>query len=331
VDAQDDQFTGAKNKQLTVSAIQNDFAMVGSFSLEDSFAETVIAQNPGFPDVSTTLDQALSLLPNSYSANPSGRGWQTGAIDYFAKVYPQQKQRTGVLASTYPSALAVWKMEKPVLLHAGYKLTYFSTVPLTQTDFTQNVVAMRNAGVRLIFIDQLPQNYAGAMLEALHQQNFHPKLVIGTAAYSNELVFSAGGPAAADGSNLEMPNALFLGGDVFTIPAVATFLKWVQRVSPGFNPDYYTLAGWANTQLFVQALKAAGKDPTRGSVQQQLRKITHFSASGLLAPNNPSAGVEGDCYLIAKIVNGKFVRSDDPPVNGFTGGYRCDGGFLAER
>jgi ABC-type branched-subunit amino acid transport system substrate-binding protein len=169
------------------------------------------------------------------------------------------------------------------------------------------------------------------MLEALHQQNFHPKLVIGTAAYSNELVFSAGGPAAADGSNLEMPNALFLGGDVFTIPAVATFLKWVQRVSPGFNPDYYTLAGWANTQLFVQALKAAGKDPTRGSVQQQLRKITHFSASGLLAPNNPSAGVEGDCYLIAKIVNGKFVRSDDPPVNGFTGGYRCDGGFLAER
>jgi len=331
VDAQDDQFTGAKNKQLTVSAVQNDFAMVGSFSLEDSFAETVIAQNPGFPDVSTTLDQALSLLPNSYSANPSGRGWQTGAIDYFAKVYPQQKQRTGVLASTYPSALAVWKMEKPVLLHAGYKLTYFSTVPLTQTDFTQNVVAMRNAGVRLIFIDQLPQNYAGAMLEALHQQNFHPKLVIGTAAYSNELVFSAGGPAAADGSNLEMPNALFLGGDVFTIPAVATFLKWVQRVSPGFNPDYYTLAGWANTQLFVQALKAAGKDPTRGSVQQQLRKITHFSASGLLAPNNPSAGVEGDCYLIAKIVNGKFVRSDDPPVNGFTGGYRCDGGFLAER
>ncbi len=330
VDAQDDQFTGAKNKQLTESAVQSDFAMVGSFSLEDSFAETVIAHNPGFPDVSTTLDQALSLLPNSYSANPAGKGWATGPIDYFGKVYPKQKQHTAVLASAYPSALAVWKMEKPVLQHAGYKITYFSTVPITQTDFTQNVVAMRNAGVQLILIDQLPQNYAGALLEALHQQNFHPKLVIGTAAYSNELVPSAGGPAAANGSNLEMPNALFLGGDVFAIPAVATFLKWVQHVSPGFQADYYTLAGWANTQLFVQALKAAGKNPTRGSLQQQLRKITSFSASGLLAPANVAAGLPGDCYLIAKIVNGKFVRSGDPPVNGSTGGYRCDGGFLAD-
>jgi ABC-type branched-subunit amino acid transport system substrate-binding protein len=330
VNAQDDQFTGARNKELTQVAVQNDFAMVGSFSLEDSFAETVIARNPGFPDVSTTLDPALSLLPNSYSANPSGKGWSTGPIDYFGRIYPQQKQHTGVMASTYASALATWELEKPVLQHAGYKISYFSTVPITQTNFTQNVVAMRNAGVRLILIDQLPQNYAGALLSALYQQNFHPKLIIGTAAYSNELVSSAGGPAAANGSNLEMPNALFLGGDAAVIPADATFLKWVQRASPGFKPDYYTLAGWANTQLFAQALKAAGKNPTRGLVQQQLRKITSFSASGLIAPANPAAGVPGDCYLIAKIVNGKFVRSDDSPVNGPAGGYRCDGGFLAK-
>jgi len=49
VNAQDDQFTGAKNKELTQVAVQNDFAMVGSFSLEDSFAETVIARIQGSP------------------------------------------------------------------------------------------------------------------------------------------------------------------------------------------------------------------------------------------------------------------------------------------
>jgi branched-chain amino acid transport system substrate-binding protein len=330
VNAQDDQFTGADNKQLTQTAIQNDFAMVGSFSLEDSFAEPAIAKNPGFPDVSTTLDPALSQLPNSYSGNPGGKGWPTGPADYFGKMYPKQVKHTGVLASTYGSALATWKKEKPVLQNAGYNITYFATVPVTQTDFTQNVVAMHNAGVQLIFIDQLPQNYAGALLKALVQQNFHPKLVIGTAAYSNELVSSAGGSAAADGSNVEMPNALFLGGDEAAIPADVTFLKWVQQVSPGFKPDYYTLAGWSNAQLFVQALKAAGKNPTRGSVQQQLRKITSFSASGLIAPSNPAAGLPSRCYLIAKIVNGQFVRSDDPPVNGPFRGYRCDGGYLVE-
>jgi len=328
VDAQDDQFTGAKNKQLTQSATQNDFALVGSFSLEDSFGGSTIAQNPNVPDVSTTLDPTLSKLPNSYSANPTGKGWPTGPVNYFGKKYPAQKLHTGVLASTYPSALATWKKEKPALTHAGYKVTYFATVPITQTDFNQNVITMRNAGVQLILIDQLPQNYAGALLKAMSQQNFHPKLIIGTAAYSEELVASAGGPAAADGSNVEMPNALFLGEDAQVIPADATFLKWVQRVSPGFKADYYTLAGWANAQLFTQALKAAGKSPTQGSVQQQLRKITSFNASGLLAPTNPAVGLPSTCYLVAKISNGKFVRSNDPPVNGPTHGYRCDGGYL---
>lgn len=330
VDAQNDQFAGAMNKQLTVNAVHNDFALVGSFSLEDSFGETVLAANPQFPDVSTSLDPSLGQLPNSFSSNPTGQGWPTGAIDYYAKEYPTLALHTGVLASTYGSALAVWKKEEVAVKHGGYKVVYFDTVPVTQTDFTQNVVAMRNAGVKLILIDQLPENYAGALLKALNQQNFHPKLVIGTAAYSEELVGAAGGPAAADGSNLEMPNALFLGEDAATIPAVSTFLKWVQKVSPGFKADYYTLAGWANTQLFVQALRAAGKNPTQGSVQQQLRKVTTFNASGLLAPTDPAGDRPSTCYVVAKIVNGKFVRVNDPPVSSSTHGYRCDGQFLAE-
>jgi branched-chain amino acid transport system substrate-binding protein len=331
VDAQDDMFTGSKNAQLTQSAVQNDFALVGSFSLEDSFGESVIARHPNFPDVSTTLDPHLSQLPNAYSANPIGKGWPTGAIAYFAKKYPAQVKHAAVLASTYASALATWYKEKPVLQREGYKVSYFSTVPITQTDFNQNVIAMQNAGVKLILVDQLPQNYVGALLKGLQQQNFHPKLIIGTAAYSEELVASAGGPGAINGSNVEMPNALFLGEDAAAIPADAMFLKWVQKVSPGFKADYYTLAGWANAQLFVQALKAAGKNPTQGSLQQQLRTITSFSASGLLAPSNPAAGKTATCYLIAKVTNGKFVRSNDPPVRGPTQGYRCDGGYLVAK
>ena len=329
VDALDDQFNGAQNKQQTQNAVNNDFALVGSFSLEDSFGETVLAAHPQVPDVSTTLDPALNMLPNTFSANPTGLGWPTGPLNYFKKKYPTQALHTAVLSSAFPSALASWDLEKPVLKQAGYKLDYYSEVPVTQTDFTQNVVDMRKAGVQLIYIDQLPENYAGSMFKSLDQQNFHPVLVIGTASYSEALVPAAGGPAVVDGSNLEMPNALFLGEDASQIPAVGTFLKWVQKASPGFKADYYTLAGWANTQLFVQALKAAGKDPTQGSVQQQLRKITSFNASNLLATTNPAQRKQATCYLIAKVVNGQFVRSDDPPVNGSTNGYRCDGGFLA--
>ena len=329
VDALDDQFTGAANKQQTQNAVDRDFAMVGSFSLEDSFGETVLAQNPQVPDVSTLSAPALNHVAEYLQPEPQGLGWGTGPLDYFKRMYPTQTLHTGVLASTFPSAVASWKLEEPVLKQAGYKIVYDTGVPLTQTDFTQNVVAMKNDGVQLVYIDQLPENYAGGLLKALNQQNFHPVLVIGTSAYSESLVPAAGGAAAVNGSNLEMPNALFLGEDASQIPAVGTFLKWVDKASPGFHADYYTLAGWTNTQLFVQALQAAGKSPTRGSVQQQLRTITHFDASHLLAPSNPAQRKQPTCYLIAKVVNGEFVRSDDPPVDGPTFGYRCDGGFIA--
>jgi branched-chain amino acid transport system substrate-binding protein len=329
VDAQDDGFSGTKNKELTQSAVQSDFALVGSFSLEDSFGATVIADNPQVPDVSSTLNPYLTSLPNVFSADPTPiNGWPTGPLDFYKKKYPTESLHTGVLASTYPSAVAVWNKEKVVAQHAGYKIVYFDTVPLTQQNFDQNVVSMEHAGVQLIFIDQLPENYVGGIFQALDQQNFHPKVIIGTAAYSPALVPAAGGPANIDGADLEMPNALFLGEDDPGIPAVGTLLKWVQKVSPGFKPDYYTLAGWANAQLFAEALSAAGKSPTQGSVQQQLRKITSFDASHLLAPTNPADGLTSTCYLIAKVEAGHFVRSDDPPVSGPTHGYRCDAGFM---
>jgi ABC-type branched-subunit amino acid transport system substrate-binding protein len=329
VDALDDQFTGAQNKQQTQNAVENDFALVGSFSLEDSYGQPVLAQNPQVPDVSTLLDPALIPLANTFNANPSGLGWSTGPIDYFKRLYPTQTLHTAQLTSSLPSALASWAIEKPVMEEAGYKFAYYSEVPVTQTDFTQNVIDMRNNGVQLVFIDQLPENYAGALYKAMDQQNFHPIMVVGTASYSHQLIPAAGGPAAVDGSNLEMPNVLFLGEDAGQVPAVDTFLKWVQKASPGFSADYYTLAAWANTQLFVQALRAAGKDPSQGSVLQQLRKVTSFNASNLIATANPAERKAATCYLLAKVVDGQFVRSDDPPVDGPTAGFRCDGGFVA--
>jgi hypothetical protein len=75
----DDGFTGAANKQATQNAVQNDLALVGDFSLEDSFGGVVLAANPGFPDVSQVLDDATNKLPNVYSPIPLADGWASGS------------------------------------------------------------------------------------------------------------------------------------------------------------------------------------------------------------------------------------------------------------
>ena len=68
----------------------------------------------------------------------------------------------------------------------GYKVIYDPTYAVTQTDFTQNVIAMKNAGVKILFVDQMPEDYASALLKDLVQQNFHPLVVLGAATYSND-------------------------------------------------------------------------------------------------------------------------------------------------
>jgi branched-chain amino acid transport system substrate-binding protein len=324
VDSYDDGYQGAPNKQAHQQVLQKDFAAVGGFSLQDSYGETVVAANPGLPDVTVPLDQTLSDLPNLFSPDPAAVGWQLGPLEYFKSKYPADVKGAGALVADQPSAITKWEGEKAAMQSIGYKVVYDPQFDITQTDFTQNVVAMRQAGVKILFLEQMPANYAAAVVKALDQQNFHPQLVFGVSTYSESLVPDSGGAAAIDGAYMEGLTSLFLGEDASTIPAVNTFLTWVQKASPGFKPDLYTLFGWLSGQLFVQGLRAAGAHPTRGSVLQQLAKITSFNGGNLIATSNPAGKVPATCYVISQIVQGRFQRLDDPPVSGPTHGYRCD-------
>ncbi|MEI6454208.1 MAG: hypothetical protein WCO31_06400, partial [Actinomycetes bacterium] len=66
--------------------------------------------------------------------------------------------------------------------------------------------------------------------------------------------------------------------------------------------------GWASAQLFAQALAKTGKHPTRGALLAQLKKVKVFDASGLIAPSNPAEKIPPNCYLLAQVRKGKFVR-----------------------
>lgn len=327
VDSSDDDYSGAPNKQETQADIGKDFAMVGSFSLFDSFGGVLLKANPQVPNVTVSLDLSTSELPNTFSPAPAVNGWITGPLVYFQKKFPSDVKDTGALIADEPSATDKWVAEKAAMEHLGYKVVYDPTFDITTSDFNQYVVNMKTAGVKILFLEQMPENYAASVIKALNQQDFHPVVVLGSSTYSEELVPNSGGAAAIDGAYMEQSTALFLGEDASGIPAVNTFLTWVQKASPGFHADLYTLFGWTSAELFSQALKAAGSDPSRGSVLQALRNITSFSAGNLLGPANPSAKIPTNCYIIATIANGKYQRLDDPPLDGPTHGYRCDEPF----
>jgi ABC-type branched-subunit amino acid transport system substrate-binding protein len=324
VNASDDQFTGSTNKQLTEEAVQSDFATVGSFSTEDSFGGVVLAANPQMPNVSIALDPATQKLPNTFGAVPPAAFWPLGPLVYFKDKYPTKVLHTATIVADLPSTLNLWNYEKAAMEHVGYKVLYSPALPATTTDFTAQIVTMKDMGVQILFLEQEPQNYAASIFKDLDEQNFHPVVVLGAAAYSHQLVANSGGAANVDGAYLEQQEALFLGEDAPAIPAVATFNTWVQKVSPGFTTDFFTLEGWLCAELFAQGLRKAGSDPSRGSLQEALRKVTSFNGDGLVPTSNPAQKVPSGCYIIGHVVNGTFQRLDDPPIDGPTHGFRCD-------
>lgn len=328
VDSGADQYgNGALNASLTRSALTKDFALVGGFSLNDNYGGEILAKQSGVPDVSVVLDPNTNRLSNVFSPVPANGGWETGPLTYFKNKYPADVHAVGTLVATSPSALVDWTGEKAALEHIGYKIVYDPQYPITTTDFTPQVIAMKHAGVKMLFVDQMPTLYASGLMKALNLQNFHPVVIFGAATYSSTLVTDSGGASSVEGDYLEQNASLYLGEDASTVPAVKTFLHWVDVASPGFKPDLFTMYGWVSAELFAQALKSAGHNPSRGSLLQSLSKVTSFDAKDLIAPTNPAAKTLGTCYLLGRIHNGTFQRLADPPVSSSTGGYRCDGTY----
>jgi branched-chain amino acid transport system substrate-binding protein len=327
VSSANDQFQGALNKQDVQSVVQDDFASVGGLSLEDSFSEPIVAADPGFPDITASLDPATEKLPNNFSPIPSSNGWATGPLLYFKKRYPTKIDHTASIIADLPATELAWDNEKKAMQHLGYSVLLDPALPATTTDFTAQVVAMKNAGVQLLFLEQEPQNYASAIFRDLNQQDFHPVVVLGAPSYNPQLVGNAGGPHAVNGAYLEQTASLYLGEDADLIPMITTFNAWVQKVSPGFTPDFFTLTGWLCGELFVEALHNAGSNPSRGSLLRELRTVTAFNSGNLAPVSNPAGKVPPTCYLLGQVSNGKFQRLDDPPVTGPTKGFRCDGTY----
>ncbi len=324
VNSADDGFTGEGNKAATQNAVTSDFALVGGFSAEDSYGAEVLAQNPGMPDVAVTVNPSTTKLPNVVNPVPLPGGWEEGPLQYFKAKYPKDIDAVGTIISNQAAGLSQWAGEEYALKKVGYTIIYVHATPETQTDFTQNVIAMKNAGVKLLFLDQLPEIYTSAVLKALSQQDFHPQVILGAGSYSNSLVTNSGGAANVDGAAVNQNSSFYLGQDSGKIPAVDTFNKWVKIASPTFKADIFSFYGWLSAELFTQALRNAGTDPTRGSLLTALSKVTSFSGQNIEIPVNPAAKTVSNCYLLGEIANGDYQRVDDPPVSGSTNGYRCD-------
>ncbi|MGP0031147.1 MAG: ABC transporter substrate-binding protein [Acidimicrobiales bacterium] len=315
----DDAFSGPRNQAETQQAVAHDFGLVGDFSLFDSYGCSILAADPAVPDVSVTIDPEINRLRNVFSAQPLAVGQSLGPLAYYKKHFPDD-MTVGTLISDAASSIAQWNGQKAALEHEGYHVAYLREISPAESDFTTDVISMRDDHVDAVDLTAVDWQVGAEFVQDAAAQGWHPGLIFsGGPLYADQFVAHAGGPAATNGIQIGQAQALYLGQDAKDLPADKRFLHYVHKVDPSWTPDLYTLYGWASADLFVQALKAAGPHPTRGGVLAQLEKITRFDAGGLLAPADPAQKKPASCYVMLQIENGKYQRTQPT-----TSGFSCD-------
>ena len=149
VDSKDDAFSGQLNMTETQEAINSDFALVGSFSLFDGYGCAALASDTAVPDVSVTLDAGTNALPNDFSVQPLSGEETLGPVEYYKKHYPKD-MTVGAIVSDVASAKTQMAQQFAGMKSLGYKIAYVDDVNPLQSDFTTDVIDMRNAGVNAV-------------------------------------------------------------------------------------------------------------------------------------------------------------------------------------
>lgn len=317
----DDGFNCTTYKDAMEQFATSAFAVVGNFTLEDTCGKQVLTAHPDLLDLQAAiLDPTLYTVSNVYTATPNPPGAATTGLEYLKSKYPDAVTHAAELVGQAASANG--KEELLTAESVGYKYVYVRDVPDLTTNFTSEILRMKAANVQFVDMTALAVTSDANFLQQAAQQNFHPTVLYGTSSYDAQLFKLLGDASAAnDVVWAPLPYALYLGQDRATVPAVNTFLTWLQKTKPGNTANLFAVEAWAAGQLLVEAMQKAGSDVTPTSVAKAIGAITTFNANGLIAPTDPGQRQGARCVVMANVRNGTWVRAF--PSSGFD----CSGSY----
>jgi ABC-type branched-subunit amino acid transport system substrate-binding protein len=315
LEIRDDQFDTGQNRAATRELIPKVFAFIGSFSLyDDAAVKDLEAAN--VPSMQVPLTPALQNSPINFAVNPVKRGAPTGPWNALKAKFPDAIAHTGGLYGDVPAAKNNFLDVQHASETVGYKWVYTRGYQPTETDFTADIVRMRQAGVKFFFTSGDVKSIA-RMAKAMEQQGFHPDVFLTYTAYDPTLLPLAG--SAAEGIMVNSAIAMYLGEDAQAIPEIALMNQWLQKVKPGYKPDSFATYGWTEGRLFAKAMEAVGPKPTRLGVLAALRKIDSWDAYGMMANAGPASKRPPVCFIFIRVNGGKFERWESPPPK-----FRCE-------
>jgi branched-chain amino acid transport system substrate-binding protein len=190
---------------------------------------------------------------------------------------------------------------------------------LGSPDVQPVALALKNAGIDGLETIQVG-SFNIALITALQQLGVQLKSGLVVGGYDQSLLEAPGvakvGPNVGFTSQWE-PTALKTDATTKLMDALAKYANYNKP-----NPLAGQMYGWMAADLAIKGLSVAGKNPTRKSFIENLRKVTNYDVGGLTAPvdlskwNYYDSTSSGNCLYVSAIRNGAFVPLSDKPYCG---------------
>lgn len=302
------------------------FAVVGTYSLVDICGEKTLLAKPSFPDIQgVVLNPSIGSLPNVFGAVPAVNGHSNTGYLWVKNTYGADAvKHAGTLYGQ--GAAASHALEVPAAESAGWKYVYTRAFGNTETNYTSDILRMKNENVQVLDLTDMSAGDLAGFLNQAAQQGFKPKAIVTTAGYDGQMFKLLGSnPSNANNLVLPLPYAMYLGEDAADVPEITTMTNWLHKTHGGDPMNLYVMESYAAGLLFQQAMGTLGSNPTQAGLIQAVTKITNFTADGLLPPSNVGGKKGVVCSAIVQAKDGKFVRTDPKGK-----GYECNGSFIVQ-
>ena len=281
----DDGYNPAQTVQLTHQLVEQNrvFAIVGSLGTEANLATRPYLNEQKVPQV--LVSTGASVWGTDYKQYPWTIGWQPNYIaegyiygKFIVDKVPQAKigilYQNDAYGSDYVAGLkkGLGAQQKRIVAQEGYEVT--------SSDVASQVAKLKASGANTFFVAATP-TFAVQAVALAYKLGWRPTIFMNSVSATNTLMGLAAKSSNADAVNGMISVRYWMDPSEpkFAKPgAIALYQSILAKYSPKANPnDAFNAYGMAEAWTFVDALKRAGKNPTRASLMSAL---THMNTKG---------------------------------------------------
>jgi len=300
----DDAYDPSKTVQLTRELVENDkvFAIFSTIGTDNTVATTDYLNAAKVPQLFAGTGTAR--VGDAYKTHP----WTMGYLPSFraeGAIYGRAiANQTGAKVAVLSEASDFGKdMSDGLKLGLGAKASAIVSEQAyqpTDTSIDSQMSTLHASGANVLVLNVTPQ-YAILAYLAAHKFGWHPKIYVSSICISPNVMDIVRASVGQDVNGslsiafVKDPTDKVWAKD----PVVALYKSILKKYAPGARPeDVYNFYGMGVAFTMVDALKHAGKSPTRASLltaAQHLNEVNPFMRPGVKIATSPT-----DYYPISK-------------------------------